>query len=245
MTDSALVTGASRGIGLGIAQSLARRGYNLTVTARDEGRLADVAGSLRELGSPHVQIFAGDAADDDLPVILSAAHADAFGSMSALVLNAGVGTAGNVESFPMRRFDKTFSVNVRAPFALLQASLPLLRAAASGDPSRGAKVIALSSIAGVYAEAGLAAYSASKAAVASLVHAVNGEESGNGVVATAIAPAFVETDMSEWVHDRIPAEEMIPVSDIVTIVNGLLDLSARSVVPLVVVGRAGTTGNVA
>jgi short-subunit dehydrogenase len=241
MTDSAIVTGASRGIGLGIAQALARRRYGLTVTARDADRLAVVADELRGLGASNVVVVAGDAADEDLPATLVAAHQDAYGSMTALVLNAGVGTAGPVESFPMHRFDKTFHVNVRAPFALLQASLPLLRATAVGS-ARGAKVIALSSIAGVHAEAGLAAYSASKAAVASLVQAVNGEESGNGVTATAIAPGFVETDMSAWVTDRIPADEMIPVDDIVTIVEGLLDLSSRSVVPIVVVGRAGNPG---
>jgi NAD(P)-dependent dehydrogenase (short-subunit alcohol dehydrogenase family) len=94
----------------------------------------------------------------------------------------------------------------------------------------------------VYAEAGLAAYGASKAAVVSLVEALNAEESGNGVTATAIAPGFVDTDMAAWVTDRIPAEAMIPVADIVTLVNGLLDLSARSVVPLMIVNRAGASG---
>lgn len=242
---SALVTGATRGIGLGIAQTLARRGYRLTLTARDTDRLSVVADELRGLGAPDVVVLAGDAADEDLPAALAETHQQAYGSMTALILNAGVGTAGNVESFPMHRFDKTFDVNVRAPFALLQACLPLLRAGAAAEPARGAKVIALSSIAGVYAEAGLAAYSASKAAVASLVQAVNGEESSNAVTATAIAPGFVETDMSAWVTDRIPTDTMIPVDDIVTIVDSLLDLSTRSVVPLIVIGRAGTPGNIA
>lgn len=245
MVDSALVTGATRGIGLGIAQALARRGYGLTLTARDDARLRAVADELRGLGASGVVVEAGDAADEGLSATLADTHQQEYGSMSTLVLNAGTGTAGSVDTFPMHRFDKTFAVNVRAPFALLQTSLPLLRAAAAEDPKRGAKVIALSSIAGVYAEAGLAAYSASKAAVVSLVQAVNGEESGNGVTATAIAPGFVETDMSAWVTDRIPVDTMIPVDDIVTIVEGMLDLSARSVVPLVVVGRAGTPGNIA
>lgn len=243
--QSALVTGASRGIGLGIAQSLARRGLGLTVTARDPARLAELAVELQGLGAREVVVLDGDAADAELPARLAAAHQEAFSTMSALVLNAGVGTAGDIGSYAMGRFDKTMAVNVRTPFALLQECLPMLRAGAQEDPPRGAKVIALASIAAVYAEAGLAAYGASKAAVVSLVEALNGEESGNGISATAIAPGYVETDMSAWVTDRIPADTMIPVSDIVTIVDGLLDLSARSVVPLIVVNRAGTSGRLA
>jgi NAD(P)-dependent dehydrogenase (short-subunit alcohol dehydrogenase family) len=221
---------------------LARQGFGLTVTARDPARLDELAAELQELGAADIVVHAGDAADADLPAQLAAAHREAFGSMSALVLNAGVGTAGDIGSYPMSRFDKTMAVNVRAPFGLLQECLPLLRSGAEADPSRGARVIALASIAGVYAEAGLAAYGASKAAVVSLVEALNAEESGNGVTATAIAPGFVDTDMAAWVTDRIPAEAMIPVADIVTIVNGLLDLSARSVVPLMIVNRAGASG---
>ncbi len=165
--------------------------------------------------------------------------------MSALVLNAGVGTAGDIASYPMHRLDKTLAVNFRAPFAFLQESLPLLHAAAASSPESGARVIAMASITGVYAEAGLAAYGATKAALVSLVDALNAEESGNGVSGTAIAPGYVETDMSAWVQDRLPADTMIPVSDIVNLVDGLLALASRSVVPEVVVARAGTPGYVA
>ncbi|MDF2472217.1 MAG: oxidoreductase [Rhodococcus erythropolis] len=162
--------------------------------------------------------------------------------MRALVLNAGVGTSGRVADYPMRRFDKTVAVNLRTPFALLQASLPLLRTAADADLAGGAKVIALASMAGVYAESGLAVYGATKAALISMVEALNAEESGNGVSATAIAPGYVDTDMSAWTHDRITPETMIKVDDIVELVDGLLKLSSRAVVPKVVMTRAGTNG---
>lgn len=142
----------------------------------------------------------------------------------------------------MRRFDKTVAVNLRTPFALLQASLPLLRTAADADLAGGAKVIALASMAGVYAESGLAVYGATKAALISMVEALNAEESGNGVSATAIAPGYVDTDMSAWTHDRITPETMIKVDDIVELVDGLLKLSSRAVVPKVVMTRAGTSG---
>ncbi|GCD90000.1 SDR family NAD(P)-dependent oxidoreductase [Nocardioides sp. LS1] len=239
---SALVTGASRGIGLGIARMLAGRGFSLTVAARDAGRLATVADELRCLGASRVVPVPGDLADQAYPAVLATSHRDAFGSLDCLVLSAGVGTAGNLADFPVERFDKTVAVNVRAPFLLVQECLPLLRAAALAHPDRGARVVALSSITGVHAEPGLAAYGATKAALNSLVETLNAEESGRGVSATALAPAYVETDMSAWVRDVVPAEEMIPVSDIVELVAALVGLSARSVVSRLVISRAGTTG---
>ena len=243
--QSALVTGASRGIGLGIARMLARRGYHLTISARDEVRLQLVAAELADLGAPRVVVVAHDLADDEAAAAVVGAHVQAYASMSVLVLNAGTGTAGSIGQLPLDRFDKTVRVNLRAPFAMLQASLPALRAAAAADPEHGSRVIALASIAGVHAEPGLAAYSATKAALLSLVDAVNREESARGVLATALAPGFVDTDMAAWVRDKIPPEQMIPVDDIVALVETLIALSRRSVIDQVVIGRAGAPGQTA
>lgn len=232
----ALVTGASRGIGLGIAEMLARRGHALTVSARDPVRLAEVADRLRATGAPAVVPVPGDLADPDYPATLVRAHEEAHGRLTCLVLNAGVGTSSPIGDLSVTRLDKTVAVNLRAPFMILQQALPLLRAAG------GARVVALSSITGVFAEPGLAAYGATKAALNSLVETLNAEESAHGVSGTALAPGYVDTDMSAWNHDRIPPEEMIPVSDLVTLVEALVSLSPRSVVPRLVVTRAGSTG---
>ncbi|MEU5841599.1 SDR family oxidoreductase [Rhodococcus sp. NPDC047139] len=236
---SALVTGASRGIGLGIATRLAERGYAMTISARGAERLESTAEKLREAGAKEVRAVAADLADPDAATRVVDAHREAFGTMKALILNAGVGTAGPIAEFPARRFDKTVAVNLNAPFALIQAALPLLRAEAENDPAHGSKIVALSSITGVYAEAGLAAYGATKAALISLVETLNAEESGRGVSASALAPAYVDTDMSDWIKDKIPAENMIEVNDVVEIVDALLKLSSRAVVPRLVLSRAG------
>jgi len=236
---SALVTGASRRIGLGIATRLAERGYSLTISARGAERLESVADRLREAGAEEVRAVAADLADPEATARVVETHRETFGSMKALILNAGVGTAGPIAEFPARRFDKTVAVNLNAPFALIQAALPLLRAEAENDPARGSKIVALSSITGVYAEAGLAAYGATKAALISLVETLNAEESGNGISASALAPAYVDTDMSDWIKDKIPAEDMIEVNDVVEIVDALLKLSSRAVVPKLVLSRAG------
>ncbi|MGM7644974.1 SDR family NAD(P)-dependent oxidoreductase [Nocardia sp. JW2] len=242
MTRSALISGASRGIGLGIAKHLAQQGYSLTITARDADRLRAVAAELRADGAAEVIVAAADMSDEEGVARVLGAHTDRFATMSALILNAGVGTAGPLAESSMRRFDKTIEVNVRAPIQLIQGALPLLRAGARENPGRGAKVIALSSITGVYAEAGLAVYGAAKAALISLLATLNAEESGNGVTATAIAPAYVDTEMSAWIHDQVPPDQMLAVNDIVEMVDALLRLSARAVVPTIVMSRAGTDG---
>ena len=239
---TALITGASRGIGAGIAERLAQQGYALTLTARDSARLDTVAAELRAAGAADVAAVAADMSDAEAVTGVLEQHSQRFGAMSALVLNAGVGYAEPIADTAMRRFDKTFAVNLRAPLQLIQGALPLLRAAAAAEPARGAKVIALSSITGVYAEAGLSVYGAAKAALISLVATLNAEESGNGVTASTLAPAYVDTDMSAWIHDRIPPEDMLAVNDIVEVVDSLLRLSAKAVVGNVVMSRAGTDG---
>jgi 3-oxoacyl-[acyl-carrier protein] reductase len=239
---SALITGASRGIGLGIAGSLARQGFGLTITSRTAEDLEELAVRLQSLGSPAVEYLACDMADRDALTDLMSVHESRFDLMNVLVLNAGVGTGGTLASFKMERYDRTLEVNLTSAVLLLQRAVPLLRRAAEQDLERGATVIALSSITGAYAEGGLGVYGATKAALLSLVETFNVEESGNGVTATALAPAYVDTDMTNWVNDRIPGEAMIPVADVVKIVDLLVGLSARTVINRMVLSRSGTNG---
>jgi len=172
---------------------------------------------------------------------LARGHTDRFGSLDLLVLSAGTGTSGRIADYPMRRFDRQMTVNVRAPFALVQECLPALRRAAAARPAHGSRIAAIASMAGIASEPGLAAYGAAKAALISLCQSVNAEESSAGVTATAIAPGYVDTEMSAWVHDRIDPAEMIPPADIAELVLALAQLSARSVVPLIAMSRAGET----
>ncbi|MBU2663763.1 SDR family oxidoreductase [Actinoplanes bogorensis] len=226
---SALITGASRGIGRGIALALAAQGWRLTLVARDPVRLQAVAD---EIGGAD-RVVAVDLADPGAP----AAIMEEQGDLDALILAAGVGSAAPLDGYPMRRFDKQFALNTRAPFELVSLALPKLRAARGGG-----RVIALSSITGLHAEPSLTAYGASKAALLALCRGINAEESAHGVTATAIAPGYVDTDMSAWVHDTVPPEAMIPVEDIARTVTTLLDLSARTVINEIVMSRAGTPG---
>lgn len=236
---SALITGGSRGIGLGLAKRMAQLGYGLTINSRNSDALSAVADGLIVAGAQQVVTVAADLADHDAGERIVAAHAEAFPSMHALVLNAGVGTFGSIVDYPMRRLDKTLDVNFRAPFRVLQGSIPLLRKGVDEDPVSGAKVIALTSMAGVYSEPGLAVYGATKAALMSIIETLNAEESHNGISGTSIAPGYVDTDMSAWAKGEIDADAMIEVGDIVELATSVLRLSSRAVVPRLVVTRAG------
>ncbi len=235
----ALVTGASRGIGRAIAGRLAALGYNLTLSGRRRDALEEtaraLAGSADGIG---IQVVPADMASED-DVRELARQAGHLGSLDFLVLCAGVGSSGPVAGYPMHRFDRQVTVNLRAPFVLIQECLPLLRQAAAWHPDRGARIVAIASSTGVVSEPGLAAYAATKAALISLCASVNAEESASGVSATAISPGYVDTDMSAWVRDRVAREEMIKPADIATLVAAISTLSPQAVVPHVLVTRPG------
>lgn len=235
---AALVTGASRGIGLGIARRLADAGYDLTVAARDAARLDKAAATLASAGGGVHPVPADMAAEDDVRR-LAAEHAQQYGRLDVLVIGAGVGSSGVLEETTKKRYDLQFDINVRAPFVLLQTSLPMLRQTAASNPKHGAKVIALASITGVVAEPALSVYGASKAALISLCRSVNSEESAHGVSATAICPGYVDTDMATHVRDRIEPHRMIQVDDVAELAMSVTRLSAFAVVPELIVTRPG------
>jgi 3-oxoacyl-[acyl-carrier protein] reductase len=236
---SALITGGSRGIGFGVARRLAELGWNVTLSARNVGQLAAIQAELAAFGGT-VEVVAGDMADEACVEALVDRHRSAFGALNALILAAGVGTAGPLDGYPAPRLDKQLTVNFRSPFLLVGQALPLLHAGVDADPARGGRVVALASIEGVYPDDRLAAYAATKAALISLVRSINVEEGARGIAATAISPAFVDTDMSAWVTDRIPARSMIAVADVVKVVELLLSLSPAAVIPHVVMNRIGS-----
>jgi 3-oxoacyl-[acyl-carrier protein] reductase len=234
------VTGASRGIGRAIAERLAAVGFSLTLSGRHADSLDEVASGLAGPGV-ELETVAADMAAEDEVRRLAHRHAQRFGAMDLLVLCAGFGTSGALASYPVHRFDRQVTVNLRNPFVLVQECLPSLRRAAAARPGRGARVVAIASLTGLAAEPGLSAYGATKAALISLCQSINVEESAAGISATAIAPGYVDTDMSSWVHDRIDPADMIEPGDIAEMVAALTRLSARAVVPSILIARRGET----
>jgi NAD(P)-dependent dehydrogenase (short-subunit alcohol dehydrogenase family) len=176
---TALVTGASRGIGRAIALALGRAGAQVLVHYSSNEAAADstVAGIVAAGG--HAQKIAAD---------LRAAIVG--GRLDVLVANAGIAKAASIEDTTVEDFDELFAVNVRAPFFLVQQLLPML--------CKGSSVVLLSSLAARASVGELAAYAATKGAVDTLARHFASALGERGVRVNAIAPGVVATDMSSF-----------------------------------------------
>jgi len=226
---SAIVTGASAGIGLAIARTLCQDGFTVTMVARREARLTAAADELRGEGFDAHPV-AIDASADGAAAELVADHLGRCGGIDVVVANAGRGTNGTVADASPTDITKMLAVNVAGPFALAKAALPALRV------SSGWFVIT-SSMSGVWPTVGSAGYSASKAAAISLARSIAAEEAANGVRACAICPAFVDTDMTSWLEGSIPTEAMLAPNDVAEAVRFLLRLSPSASVTELVLRR--------
>lgn len=233
-----MITGASRGIGRAIAGRLAEEGWDLLLSARNEQGLNEAVESLSESGAAVRGVPADMGKPADVEALASAQY-DRGSELDLLVLAAGIGTGGPVDGYRMDRLDLQFAVNVRAPFQLVSLLLPALRAAARSRSELGARIVAMSSITGQSAEPGLAAYGATKAALTRFCETVTTEEGSNGVLATAFAPGYVDTDMAAWVHESIPACQMMKTSDVAELTLALTRLSRWAAVPAIVMTRPG------
>jgi NAD(P)-dependent dehydrogenase (short-subunit alcohol dehydrogenase family) len=235
---AALVTGASSGIGLAIAHVLGEEGHGLTVAARRPDKLEVAARELREAGFD-VEAVAGNMVEEEDVARVVAAHRERFGRLDVLVNCAGVGIGAPVGEMQTRRVDMQLDVNLRAPILFYREAAELLRAA--GAEHRNALVINLSSISGKAGEAWLSVYSATKAGLIGFTQAMNKELNGEGIKSVALAPAFVDTPMTDFIKEQVPAGEMIRTSDIAESVRFLLRLSPWCVVPEIVFQRLGAS----
>jgi short-subunit dehydrogenase len=233
---AAIVTGASRGIGFALAEALAEEGYALTVSARKPDTLEAAAERLRGIGG-EVEAVAANVADDEAVAGIVARHRERFGRLDVLVNNAGIGIGASAAEHQTKHVDLQLAVNLRAIILLYRESAELLRAA--GAEHGNALVVNLASIAGKSPQPWLSVYSATKAAVVGYTQAMNKELSSGGVKSVAFCPGFVDTDMSEFVKDSVPAEDMIRTSDIAEALRFVLRLSRNCIVPEIVFSRPG------
>jgi NAD(P)-dependent dehydrogenase (short-subunit alcohol dehydrogenase family) len=153
---TAVVTGASSGIGRAIAEALAEAGADLVLVGRDEARLHEAIDAVLARGAEAEPVVV-ELTADEAPAMIVAAAVERFGGVQILVNCAGIFEPQPFETQPLESFDRQMAVNVRAPFALTQAALPYLRP--------GGAVVNISSIAGHAGFPQSAAYCASKGAI--------------------------------------------------------------------------------
>jgi NAD(P)-dependent dehydrogenase (short-subunit alcohol dehydrogenase family) len=233
---TALVTGASSGIGLAIADLLGQEGYGMTLAARRPEKLADAAEQLRGKGYDVAEVAANLTAEEDVQRVV-AAHRDRFGRFDVLVNSAGVGIGAPVAEHQTKRIDMQLDVNLRAIILFYRECAELLQAA--GAEHRNALVINLSSIAGKGGAGWLSVYAATKAAVIGWTQSMNKELASSGIKSVALCPGFVDTPMSEFIHEHVKPDEMIRPEDISEAVRFLLRTSPNCLVPEIVFERPG------
>jgi len=235
---AALVTGASRGIGLALADALGEAGYALTLTARKPDTLEQTAQELRQKGY-EVEFKPANMADEDAIREVVQLHRDKHGRLDVLVNNAGVGIGAAAGEQQSKYVDLQLDVNLRAIILFYRECLEMLRAA--GGEHRQALVVNLASIAGKSPSPWLSVYSATKAAVVAYTVAMNKELGGEGIKSVAFCPGFVDTDMTEFVRGEVSQDDMIKTSDIAEALRFLLRVSPACVVPEIIFGRPGET----
>jgi 3-oxoacyl-[acyl-carrier protein] reductase len=197
MTDltnkTALVTGASRGIGRATARALAAAGARVIVHyGNAAGEAESLVAEIRGSGGKADAVGADLSAPDGAHKLAKEVRTLIGDRLDILVANAGVATAASIEDQTVEEFDRMFAVNVRAPFFLVQQLLPVL--------GEGSSVVLLSSLAARASVGLLPAYSATKGAIDTLVRHFGALLGPRGIRVNAVAPGVIDTDMSSFVR---------------------------------------------
>lgn len=187
---TAVVTGATRGIGLAIATALAGAGSRVILLARDAQRLADVAESL---GGGAVPLACDLEVGADVDAAIAQIHAVA-GVPDVLVSNAGAFSLGLVGAMPPREVEQMLEFNLLTPYRLLHAFVPAMRDRGSGD------VVTIGSVADRATFPENAAYAATKFGARAMHQVLREELRGSGVRATLVSPAAVDTHIWDPIH---------------------------------------------
>jgi short-subunit dehydrogenase len=189
---TAVVTGAASGIGEALAHALARRGSHLVLLDRDAERLSGVAAAIRDANpSLRVETRVVDLADRDTTMDVAHAVLREHPRIRVLVNNAGVALGGRFDQVTLEEFDWVIDVNFRATVWLTHMLLPALKA------ESGSHLVNVSSLFGLIAPAGQAAYAASKFAVRGFTEALRQELADNGICVTSVHPGGVRTRIAE------------------------------------------------
>ena len=201
----ALVTGGSRGIGAAIARKLASQGADLAlVYAGNQAAAELVCQECREQYGVQAQAFACNVAEfAAVKQTVNQIKAD-FGTIHILVNNAGITRDGLIATMQEQDFDDVLAVNLKGAFNMIRHCTGIF------VRNRGGSIINISSVTGVMGNAGQANYAASKAGIIGLTKSAARELAPRGVTCNAVAPGFIDTDMTKDLHDS-PLAATIPL----------------------------------
>ena len=186
-----IITGASRGIGKGIAEVFANHGANIAFTYRSSDEKAKALESQLSANGCKAKGYKSDASDFEAAQQLAVDVMEEFGSIDVLINNAGITKDGLLMRMSEDDFDRVMDVNMKSVFNMTKAVLrPMLK-------QRKGSIINMSSVVGVKGNAGQANYSASKAAINGFTKSTALELGSRNIRCNSIAPGFIETEMTE------------------------------------------------
>ncbi|HAR5000102.1 3-oxoacyl-[acyl-carrier-protein] reductase [Staphylococcus aureus] len=202
MTKSALVTGASRGIGRSIALQLAEEGYNVAVNYAGSKEKAEAV--VEEIKAKGVDSFAiqANVADADEVKAMIKEVVSQFGSLDVLVNNAGITRDNLLMRMKEQEWDAVIDTNLKGVFNCIQKATPQMLRQRSGA------IINLSSVVGAVGNPGQANYVATKAGVIGLTKSAARELASRGITVNAVAPGFIVSDMTDALSDELK-EQML------------------------------------
>jgi NAD(P)-dependent dehydrogenase (short-subunit alcohol dehydrogenase family) len=199
----ALVTGASRGIGRGVALALARAGADVALAARTVPDLDTVASQIQALGRQALVVPA-DVRDDRSVHVMVETTLERYGRLDVLVNNAGLGHFGPVDELTLEQFDEMLGVNLRGPFLCTRAVVPAMKRQGSGA------ILNIASVAGLVANPNLAGYNATKFGLMGLSEACMLELRHFGIKVATICPGSTATEFAGGrdATDRLTVEDV-------------------------------------
>lgn len=195
MAEVALITGSSRGIGLEIAKHLAKEGYQVILNGRSEIK-EEVLNEFENAPVPVAQVT-GDVSDfDGAKAIIDQVLAD-FGKIDVLINNAGITRDGLIMRMKEEDYDAVLATNLKGTFNMCRhITQPMLK-------QRSGTIINMSSVVGLMGNAGQTNYAASKAGMIGLTKALARELASRHITVNAIAPGYVETEMTDVLSDKV------------------------------------------
>lgn len=190
-----LITGSSRGIGAGCALLFARNGYNVVVnyTSREP---QDLVAQLEEMGASYLVVKGDVSKPEDAQHLVDAA-VETFGSLDVLVNNAGITKDNLMLRMKAEDFSQVLDVNLLGTFNMTKAASAVMMKKRQGS------IINISSVVGLRGNAGQVNYAASKAGIIGLTKSVAKELAKRCITCNAIAPGFIETEMTDVLSDKV------------------------------------------
>src|SRR5512141_3068239 len=221
---TALITGASAGIGWASALALAGEGANLVLTARRQGRLAELESAVQKAGGKAVTLL-GDAREEETARQAVDLAVKTFGSLDILINHVGVGNYKNLVDTTAAEYDEMMDTNMRSTFLFTRYAVPVMMKQGSGT------ILLISSMAGIYGFPGEAVYCATKFAQVGFAQALDKELRAYGIKVGAICPGGVKTEFAlrkGRTEERVATSEMLHPEDVPGVVLMACTQSPRS-----------------